>query len=101
MHGLNLWVKLGELENIGGGGMGPISLTGIGGSGKQVNIWWQQELDETSGSGLLNTQLLGITAGAVINEKCSYLLSVTNDHDKRFYSQKTKCIYIFTMSTIL
>lgn len=68
MHGLNLCVKLGELENIGGGGIGPISLIGIGGSGRHVNIWWQQVFDETSGSGLLNTLLFDITAGALEKE---------------------------------
>lgn len=64
---MNRWVKLGELENIGGGGIGPISLIGIGGSGKQVNIWWQV-FGETSDSGLLNTQFLDITAGALKGE---------------------------------
>lgn len=64
MHGLNRWVKLGELENIGGGGIGPISLIGIGGSGKHENAWWQV-FDETSYSGLFNIELLDITAGAV------------------------------------
>lgn len=66
----NLDTKRGDgLENIGGGGMGPMSFTDIGGSGRTERSISPSFEGTSSTSGRFNRETLCITGTAVKNKK--------------------------------